>query len=252
MCVQGNCFFLCMWVSTAFLCVDVLQGMDGNCFLFCVWIQKLVRGLKHVTRIQCCWTFIFIKYIMWKPSLWPHCSPCTSYCMTFTRANMATLPAIYEDYVSQCWVWSLGRNLDDWMSKKRNKFDNNFAHASHFFVHFFAITAWLWHESAQFYVLWREKHKTMTFFFPWTLLESLGFSSRKTFFLTNEPTKKAEINILTAQDTTGPGFYTSHVNPLARLLKQPWFGFLFCLVNSTMSGSKDKLSVFTLDNSKSY
>ena len=118
-CVQGNCFFLCMWVSTAFLCVDVLQGMDGNCFFFCVWMQKLVRGLKHVTRIQCSTTFIFIKYIMWKPSLWPHCSPATSYCMTFTWANMATLPVIYEDYVSQCWVWSLGRNLDDWMSKKK-------------------------------------------------------------------------------------------------------------------------------------
>ena len=163
---------------------------------------------------------------------------------------MATLPVIYEDYVSQCWVWSLGRNLDDWMSKKSNKFHNNFAHASHFFVHFFTITAWLRHESAQFYVLRREKHKTTTSFFPWTLIESLGFSSRKTFFLTNKPTKKAEINILTAQDTAGPGFYISHVNPLATLLKQPWFGFLFFLVNSTMSGSKDELSVFTWDNSK--
>ena len=62
----------------------------------------------------------------------------------------------------------------------------------------------------------------------------------------NEPTKKAEINILTTQDTTGPGFYISQVNPLATLLKQPWFGFLFFLVNSTMSGSKDELSsIFT-------
>ena len=148
------------------------------------------------------------------------------------------------------WVWSLERNLDDWKSKKSSKFHNNFAHASHFFVHFFAITAWLRHESAQFYVLWREKHKTTTSFFPWTLIESYGFSSRKTFFLTNEPTKKAEINILTAQDTTVPGFYISQVNPLATLLKQPWFGFLFFLVNSTMSGSKDELSVFTWDNSK--
>ena len=101
LCVQGNCFFLCLSVSTAFLCVDVLQGMDGNCFLFCVWMQRLVRGLKHVTRIQCSWTFIFIKYSMWKPSPRPHWSPCTSYCMTFTRANMSTLPVIYEDYVSQ-------------------------------------------------------------------------------------------------------------------------------------------------------
>ena len=99
-CVQGNCFFFCMWVSTAFLCVDVLQGMDDNCFLFCVWMQKLVRGLEHVTRIQCSWTFIFIKYNMWKPSLQPHRSPCTSCCVTFTRANMAALPVIYEDYIS--------------------------------------------------------------------------------------------------------------------------------------------------------
>ena len=129
-------------------------------------MQKLVRGLKHLTRIQCSWTFIFIKYNMWKPSPRPHCSPCTSYCMTFTRANMATLPVIYEDYVSQCWVWSLGRNLDDWMSKRSNTFHNNFAHASHFFVHFFAITEWLRHESAQFYVLWRENTRQwLSFFF---------------------------------------------------------------------------------------
>ena len=47
--------------------------------------------------------------------------------------------------------------------------------------------------------------------------------------------------------------HISHVNPLSRLLKQPCFGFLFFLVNSTfcvMSGSKDQLSVFTWDSSK--
>ena len=129
-----------MWVSTAFLCVDVLQGMDNNCFLFCVWMQKLVRGLEHVTRIQCSLTFIFIKYNMWKSSLQPHSSPCTSSCVTFTRANMATVPVIYEDYISQCWVWSLRRNLR-LNVKKSNRLLNNFTHASHFFVHFFAITA---------------------------------------------------------------------------------------------------------------
>ena len=92
------------------------------------------------------------------------------------------------------------------MSKKGNKVHNNFANASHFFVHFFAITEWLRHESAQFYVLWREKHKTTNFFFPWTLIESLGFSSRKTFFPDEWAHKEGRNKywILTAQDTTGP------------------------------------------------
>ena len=31
-------------------------------------------------------------------------------------------------------------------------------------------------------------------------------SDQKMLFLTNEPAKKAEINILTARDTTGPGY----------------------------------------------
>ena len=31
-------------------------------------------------------------------------------------------------------------------------------------------------------------------------------SMKKMLFLANEPAKKAEINILTARDTTGPGF----------------------------------------------
>ena len=104
------------------------------------------------------------------------------------------------------WVWSLRRNLR-LKVKKSNRLLNNFTHASHFFVHFFAITAWLWRESAQFYILWKEKHKTTTFLFsPWTLIESSEFNSRKMFCLTNESTKKVEKNILTAQDTTGPGF----------------------------------------------
>ena len=36
-----------------------------------------------------------------------------------------------------------------------NKQNNNFARASHYFVHFFAITAWLISENAYFRVLWR-------------------------------------------------------------------------------------------------
>ena len=101
---------------------------------------------------------------------------------------------------------NIGRNF--WLNvKNSNRFHNNFADASHFFVHFFVNTAWLWRESAQFYILWKEKHKTTTFLFSlWTLIESSEFNSRKMFCLTNESTKKVEKNILTAQDTTGPGF----------------------------------------------
>ena len=52
--------------------------------------------------------------------------------------------------------------------QKRNGF--NFARVSPFFVHFFAVTAWLWHESAYFMICGGRKHNTMTFFFfSWTL-----------------------------------------------------------------------------------
>ena len=53
-----------------------------------------------------------------------------------------------------------------------------FARASHFFVHFFAITARLRHDSAYNFTFsafcGRQKHKTVTFFFfSWTLIGSL-------------------------------------------------------------------------------
>ena len=59
----------------------------------------------------------------------------------------------------------------DWQS-------NNFARASRFFVHFFAVVARLQRESAYF-VEWRE-HKTRTFFFfSWTLIQSFRIQLQK-------------------------------------------------------------------------
>ena len=46
--------------------------------------------------------------------------------------------------------------------QKSNKFNNNFAQASRFFVHFFAVTARLRHESA---LLWRAKTQYSDFLF---------------------------------------------------------------------------------------
>ena len=45
--------------------------------------------------------------------------------------------------LKQWQQWSLQLKV-----RKAIGFNNNFAHASHFFVHFFAITAWLRRESA--------------------------------------------------------------------------------------------------------
>ena len=56
--------------------------------------------------------------------------------------------------------------------------NNNFARASRFFVHFFAVVARLQRESAYF-AEWRE-HKTRTFFFfSWTLIQSFRIQLQK-------------------------------------------------------------------------
>ena len=49
--------------------------------------------------------------------------------------------------------------------QKSNRFNNNIAHASRFFVHFFAATARLRRETAQFHVLWRTKTEDNNFLF---------------------------------------------------------------------------------------
>ena len=62
----------------------------------------------------------------------------------------------------------------DWQNK-------NFARASLFFVHFFAVVARLRRESAFFHVLSRmAEHKTTTFFFfSWTLIQSFRIQLEK-------------------------------------------------------------------------
>ena len=59
--------------------------------------------------------------------------------------------------------------------------NNNFARASLFFVHFFAVVARLRRESAFFHVLSRmAEHKTTTFFFfSWTLIQSFRIQLQK-------------------------------------------------------------------------
>ena len=147
--------------------------------------------------------------------------------------------------------------------KKSNRLLNNFTLASHFFVHFFAITAWLWRESAQFFHFVEGKTQDNDFLFFSLNFDRVFRIQLQTNVLSDEWVHKEgrkkyfDSTRYNRFWVLGQGYqrwpyqghkrlHISHVTPLARLLKQRCFGFLFCV----MSGNKDQLSVFTWDNSK--
>ena len=61
----------------------------------------------------------------------------------------------------------------------KNWQNNNTACASCFFVHFFSVTARLWHENANFMFCGWVEHKTTFFFFSWTSIQSFRIQLQK-------------------------------------------------------------------------
>ena len=57
--------------------------------------------------------------------------------------------------------------------------NNNSVRAAHFFVHFFAITAWQQRENAQFHVFLRMGMQQLSFSFPEPWYSTLEFDSKK-------------------------------------------------------------------------
>ena len=66
----------------------------------------------------------------------------------------------FNEYPEPEYIKDFSNPMTQWQQEcqKKNRFnkqDNNFAYASHFFVHFFAALSLLWHKNAQFCILWR-------------------------------------------------------------------------------------------------